>query len=1378
MFKQLQMSAMRTSPKQIPLVFRRCFLLWIFSFGLFFGESSLGRTRNTDRSETTIFSANTTNPHANSNLFTTVSGDLGLAPSLLDPNAILVDREELFRAAGEVSLLFNIGYLGVQGTNTNQANGILNLATLGISKIGFFQSDADGDGLFGGSGTQGNDLSGTIKIYFTNGTILTRAGAINWRETTGNKVEVMGFILGAGQANYTINYGNGQTFTIVSGTTPNSSTTIGLRSSFSTWTFTDGTNRSGNAATSGLLDALNAELTNRAQVATITVSPINVVEGNNLTYTVTLSKATPTQQLFDFSLTGAATSGVDYSATLTFSNGVVNNGDGTLSVPAGVTSFTITLPTIDDALIESTESTILSLGSISAVGNILDNDNSISVSSPIVNEASPTVVFEVSGTAGDLVSLALANGTTTNLAGLQYSTDGGATWVTYTSGTVALNSNGKLLVRTSLTPEQEASSDNGETLTLTATTSSSSAVGTGTIKDDGTGTIFNEDGTENTTAAKDDDRALTVNSITVNEGSPYAVFEVSGAAGQLTSLALANGTTTGLTGLEYFNGTAWVAYTSGTVALNSSGKLLVRTALTPEQEAAADNGETFTLTATNTGGTAAVGTGTIKDDGTGDYWAANNTTATPAIPTGVTLDDDRPLTVNSITVNEASPYAVFTVSGGANQLVTLALANGTATGPDYGPSLEYFNGTTWVAYTPGTQIPLDSTGKLLVRTPIKQDGVFEGSENFTLTATNTGGTAAVGTGTIKDDGTGTIFNPDGTENTTAPKDDDRVYPQPDVNATYLGIPLKGTIATNDDVPAGSTYGQPVPATTNPAGATLEMKPDGSYLFSATKPGVYTYTVPVCNAFGDCVTTTLTITVKDPGEPAAPILNTDLGTVRAGEAVAIQTLGNDAPGRNDLKLNPASVQVTVAPVNGVVTVDPVTGVITYTPNAGFVGKDVYTYTVCDTGNPALCSTAVQEITVLAADAPNTLTAADDFTTAPSGTILSGNVILNDGDLDKRDLKVTPQLVEGKEGVLKLNADGTFVFTPAKGFIGPVQFTYEVCSGGTTPICTNATLYLLVSPNDIEAVMDNFKNNEINGLAGGTAGNVLTNDLINGSPVKPADVVIAVKNNGGMTGVTINSQGNLIVPKGTPPGSYVITYTICDAFLPTNCSEAMVMVEVFHGVNLKITKDALSTSKYEGDQFEFSIKVENNGTTDASNVVASDRLDAGFSYVSSTITGATAVTTVTGQDVKWTFASLPAGAKAEIILRVKANPLTDGREKSISNTASVTSPARELSPNDNSSTTSMSIKPFFLANVITPNGDGKNDEFVINGLGKFASNELIIFDRWGSHIFQKKDYQNNWDAKGLVAGTYFYILSVVDTAGEKTEFKGWIQVIREE
>lgn len=63
-------------------------------------------------------------------------------------------------------------------------------------------------------------------------------------------------------------------------------------------------------------------------------------------------------------------------------------------------------------------------------------------------------------------------------------------------------------------------------------------------------------------------------------------------------------------------------------------------ALSPEQDDILDGPESFNLVATNTGGTSASGVGTIVDDGTGSYFAADNNMATPAVPAGVALDDD------------------------------------------------------------------------------------------------------------------------------------------------------------------------------------------------------------------------------------------------------------------------------------------------------------------------------------------------------------------------------------------------------------------------------------------------------------------------------------------------------------------------------------------------------------------------------------------------------------------------------------------------------------------------------------------------------------------------------------------------------------------
>jgi len=67
--------------------------------------------------------------------------------------------------------------------------------------------------------------------------------------------------------------------------------------------------------------------------------------------------------------------------------------------------------------------------------------------------------------------------------------------------------------------------------------------------------------------------------------------------------------------------------------------------------------------------------------------------------------------------------------------------------------------------------------------------------------------------------------------------------------------------------------------------------------------------------------------------------------------------------------------------------------------------------------------------------------------------------------------------------------------------------------------------------------------------------------------------------------------------------------------------------------------------------------------------------------------------------------------------------------------------------------------FVPSVITPNGDGKNDNFKISEFsGKV---ELIIFNRWGNEEYRSGNYINDWNGRNnkgveLPNDTYFYIL----------------------
>ena len=70
---------------------------------------------------------------------------------------------------------------------------------------------------------------------------------------------------------------------------------------------------------------------------------------------------------------GSASLASDYTNALVFSNGVTLSG-WHCPVPAGVTSFTVTVPTVNDAIYEPTEAFTLAVGGVAATGTITDND--------------------------------------------------------------------------------------------------------------------------------------------------------------------------------------------------------------------------------------------------------------------------------------------------------------------------------------------------------------------------------------------------------------------------------------------------------------------------------------------------------------------------------------------------------------------------------------------------------------------------------------------------------------------------------------------------------------------------------------------------------------------------------------------------------------------------------------------------------------------------------------------------------------------------------------------------------------------------------------------------------------------------------------------
>ncbi|MCA1764617.1 MAG: gliding motility-associated C-terminal domain-containing protein [Flavobacteriales bacterium] len=90
---------------------------------------------------------------------------------------------------------------------------------------------------------------------------------------------------------------------------------------------------------------------------------------------------------------------------------------------------------------------------------------------------------------------------------------------------------------------------------------------------------------------------------------------------------------------------------------------------------------------------------------------------------------------------------------------------------------------------------------------------------------------------------------------------------------------------------------------------------------------------------------------------------------------------------------------------------------------------------------------------------------------------------------------------------------------------------------------------------------------------------------------------------------------------------------------------------------------------------------------------------------------------------------------------------------------------------------------LPDVITPNGDGRNDFFVIEGVDSFDNARLEVFDRWGKLVYETGNYKaaqpgvrpsdGVFDAEGYEDGTFFYVINI--DSGECTK-SGYLQVLR--
>ena len=356
------------------------------------------------------------------------------------------------------------------------------------------------------------------------------------------------------------------------------------------------------------------------------------------------------------------------------------------------------------------------------------------------------------------------------------------------------------------------------------------------------------------------------------------------------------------------------------------------------------------------------------------------------------------------------------------------------------------------------------------------------------------------------------------------------------------------------------------------------------------------------------------------------------------------------------------------------------------------------------------------------------------------------------------------------------------TPAGNYI----VTYTICELLNPSNCDTATVTVPVVASPIDAVND--IGNTVTGAIGGQSLiNVLVNDTLNGIPATLATVNLTQVSTTN-SGVTLNPvDGSVSVAAGTPGGNYIVTYTICELLNPTNCDTATVSVFV-EAPSIALVKTIASSDENGdgltgvGEKVIYHFAITNTGNVTLNNITIADLLPG------IVITGGP-ITLSPGAVDTTTF---------EAVYIITANDLLVG---SVSNQATVygTSPlgiiVQDLSDHssilgDESTILVITRCNIEVFNAVSPNDDGENDEFRVEGLECYPENSVEIYNRWGVLVFEREKY-NNADrafrgisegrvtikqSEELPEGTYFYIIKYTKTSGITKEKAGYLYINR--
>ena len=587
------------------------------------------------------------------------------------------------------------------------------------------------------------------------------------------------------------------------------------------------------------------------------------------------------------------------------------------------------------------------------------------------------------------------------------------------------------------------------------------------------------------------------------------------------------------------------------------------------------------------------------------------------------------------------------------------------------------------------------------------------------------------------------------------------------------------VLANDSINGhGVNTGSVVITIVNPAsnaGVVLNPITGNVSVAPGTPAGTYTITYRICDSLNvsNCSITTITVTVIAP----VIIANPDYGTVNgySGMANLIQVITNDSINKHPTSLGPVVATVISAASNAGVVLNPITGFVSVAPRTP-AGLYTIIYRICDSLNPSNCDTSIVRILVTAT---GPVANADNASTGQGKPVVISPLSNDsdaDGNLNRGSIRIS---IPPSHGIATIDTlTGLLTYKPDTGWFGSDTLIYSVCDSGMTPVLCDTAMIVF-------KVIDRPALNSIfvaPALCFGDSSGFATVKVKGGVPpysyswntipVQTGDT--AYKLQAGVYVVSITDAINQTFQYGI---------TVSQPLVQMSASITPTMPKCYSDINGSLDLSVNGgTAPYT--------YVWNNGNTnqDLINIISGN-----YSVVVKDANGCNLAKNIfLDEPQKLTVSALeiqdvlckgePEGfIKTDVLGGTKPYTYAWNSGDTLANIFNKPDGTYKLVVTDtnacfvnaeyviNYSRVNCDQK-VFIPDGFSPNGDGNNDAFTIDGIEKYPNNYLRIYNRWGGMVYDAHGYKNTWegtinqgvilqqDDDKLPTGTYFYVLEL--------------------